>query len=365
SKAVWDYLNAVGHIDARGQIQDSLRAALRDGTLEVPENFKPLRSQIAAVLKKLAGRLEVKNADDRRQVKTREAVLQSAGFKALWDRIKHKTTYRVAFDNDKLIESCTRALRDAPPIDRTRLQWRRADIAIGRAGVEATERRGADTVVLSEQDIALPDILTELQDRTQLTRRTIKRVLVESGRLDDFKRNPQQFIELAGEAINRCKRLAVVDGIKYQRLGGEHYYAQQLFENEELTGYLRNLMVAEKAVYEQVVYDSDTELTFADQLEKNDAIRMYTKLPGWFTVPTPLGSYNPDWALLVKVDDGEQLYFVVETKSGLFVDDLRDKERAKIECGKAHFQALAVGESPARYIVVRDVNDVLAAISGS
>jgi type III restriction enzyme len=153
----------------------------------------------------------------------------------------------------------------------------------------------------------------------------------------------------------------VVDGIKYQRLGDEHYYAQELFEQEEMTGYLKNLLDANKAVYEQVVYDSDTERTFGDQLEKNGAIKVYAKLPGWFTVPTPLGNYNPDWAVLVEKDGAERLYFVVETKSGLFADDLRDKERAKIKCGKAHFNALAVREAPAHYVVARTVDDVLAA----
>jgi type III restriction enzyme len=109
-----------------------------------------------------------------------------------------------------------------------------------------------------------------------------------------------------------------------------------------------------------VVYESNPERTFAEQLEKNGAIRVYAKLPGWFTVPTPLGSYNPDWAVLVEKDNAERLYFVVETKSGLFVDDLRDKERAKIECGKEHFKALAVREAPAQYMVARNVDDVLA-----
>jgi type III restriction enzyme len=88
-------------------------------------------------------------------------------------------------------------------------------------------------------------------------------------------------------------------------------------------------------------------------------IKVYAKLPGWFKVPTPLGTYNPDWAVLVEKDGAERLYLVVETKSGLFTDDLRDKERAKIECGKAHFRALEVGESFARYVVARSVQDLL------
>src|SRR5205814_1141892 len=170
-------------------------------------------------------------------------------------------------------------------------------------------------------------------------------------RLHDFKRNPQAFIALASEAISRCKRLAIVDGIKYQRLGDEQYYAQELFESEELTGYLKNMLTeTKKSVYEQVVYESDTEAAFADALEKNDAIKVYAKLPGWFKVPTPLGSYNPDWAVLVEKDGGERLYFVVETKSGLFSDDMREKERAKIECGKAHFKALRVSEASPKYL---------------
>lgn len=359
SKVLWEYLKAQGHIDSKGKVQDSLKQALKDGTVTVPDSFPAPLDQITVVLKKLAGRLEIKNADERRQIRPRQAVLHSAEFKALWDRVKDKTTYRVEFDNEKLVESCVDALRKAPAILKARLQWRKADIAIGKAGVEATERAGAATVVLDEGDVELPDLLTDLQDRTQLTRRSIRRILMDSGRLDDFKRNPQQFIELAAEAINRCKRLAVVDGIKYQRLGDEHFYAQELFEQEELTGYLKNLVAAEKSVYEDVVYDSDTEAAFADQLEKNMAIKVYAKLPGWFTVPTPLGSYNPDWAVLVEKDGAERLYFVVETKSGLFTDDLRNKERAKIECGKAHFKALADIENPAHYVVARDLNEVL------
>jgi type III restriction enzyme len=141
---------------------------------------------------------------------------------------------------------------------------------------------------------------TDLQNKTQLTRRSIHRILVEGSRLDDFKRNPQQFIELAAAIINRAKRMTLVDGIKYQRIGAEEYYAQQRFETEELSGYLKSMIDAKKSVHEQVIYQSDTERTFADDLEKNEAIKVYAKLPGWFRVPTPLGPYDPDWAVLVE-----------------------------------------------------------------
>ena len=264
------------------------------------------------------------------------------------------------FDNEKLIEKCIVALRESPPIARTRLQWRKADIAIGKSGVTSTERSGAATVFLDEAEIELPDLLTEMQDRTQLTRRSIQRILSGSMRLNDFKRNPQQYIELASQAINRCKRLALVDGIKYQRLGEGEYYAQELFEQKELTGYLKNmLMDTAKSVYEHVVYDSAPERDFAAQLEHDLSIKLYAKLPGWFKVPTPLGSYNPDWAVLIEKDGQERLYFVVETKSSLFTDDLRDKESGKIKCGEAHFAALSVGEDSVRYIKATNFGDVM------
>ncbi|MDO5505143.1 MAG: DEAD/DEAH box helicase family protein [Pseudoxanthomonas suwonensis] len=363
SKVLRDALKEHGYLSANGKVEDSLRTAIKEGTLELPEAFEPHRDAVVAILRKLAGRLEVKDADKRRDaIPVRRAVLDSPEFKALWDRIKHHTTYRVQFDNDKLIEECIEAVRGSPRIPKARLQWRKAGLAIGQAGVEATEKKGASIVTLDETHIDLPDILTELQDRTQLTRRTIQRILVESRRLDDFKRNPQLFIEQSAEAINRCKRLALVDGIRYQRVGEGHYYAQELFHENELRGYLDNMLLdTKKAVYEHVIYDSDVECEFATELERNEAIKVYAKLPGWFKVPTPLGTYNPDWAVLVVGEDGrERLYFVVETKGGLFSDGLRRIEDGKIRCGKAHFKALAVGENPARYLVETTVDGLLS-----
>ena len=364
SQTLYEYLRAQGYIDAQGRIQDSLREAIRDDSFAAPQGFATQRAEILSVLRKHAGRLEVRNADERRTVRARQAVLDGTEFKALWDRIKHKTTYRVSFDNEGLLAECRIALRKAPAIPRTRLQWRTADIGIGQAGVEAIETATSLPVVLEESEIELPDILTALQDRTQLTRRSICRILVQSQRLNDFKRNPQRFIELAALAINRCKRKALVDGIKYRRLGDESYYAQELFEKKELTGYLKNMLDARKSIYEQVIYEARTEASFADQLEKNTAVRVYAKLPGWFTVPTPLGTYNPDWAILIGCDTGERLYLVVETKGSTSVDDLRRTEAAKIECGKAHFEAIAMGESPARYEVAASFDELIAGIGG-
>ncbi len=360
SETIWMNLKEAGYVDARGKVQDALRTVLKEDTLQLPEAFQPQLSQVKSVLQKLAGKLDIKNADERVQVKTRQAILHSEEFQSLWNRIKHKTTYRVQFDNNKLVAECTKAIWECPPITKTRVQIRKADLAIGRGGVFSEETAAAAPITIEEADIELPDLLTDLQDKTQITRRSLVRILTDSGRLDDFKRNPQQFVEMATESINRTKRLALVDGIKYQRLGDEYYYAQELFEQEELTGYLKNMLASEKSVYEQVVYDSSgIERTFAEDLEKNEAVKVYAKLPGWFKVPTPLGSYNPDWAVLVDVDGAERLYFVAETKGSLFTEDLRDKESAKIECGKVHFKSLAVSDKPALYIVARTVDDLM------
>ncbi len=360
SEAIWNHLKQLGFVDARGKVQEGLRQALKNNALSLPEPFHAQIQQVKEVLHKLTGKLDIKNANERVPIKTRRAVLHSEEFRALWNRIKHKTTYRVQFDNEKLIVDCSKAIRECPPITKTRVQMRKADLTIGKSGVEAHGTTTAAPIVIDENDIELPDLLTDLQDKTALTRRSVVRILKDSQRLDDFKRNPQHFIELATEAINRTKRLALVDGIRYQRIGDEHYYAQELFEQEELTGYLKNMLKSDKSVYEHVVYDFGVEHTFAEQLEQNEAVKVYAKLPGWFKVPTPLGTYNPDWAVLVQTDDGEKLYLVVETKGDLFLGDLRGPEAAKIKCGDAHFKALATGANPAQYRIARGFDELLA-----
>lgn len=363
SEKIWEFLKNENYVDSNGKVQDKLRTALKEGTFKLPEEFNEEKDAVQGILKKLAGKLDIKNADDRRIIRTREAILKSEDFKALWDRIKYKTTYRVEFDNEKLLADCARAIQDGPPITKTRAQFRKADIAIGKGGVEAEETSVSGFTTILEKDIELPDIITELQDRTQLTRGSIVQILTESRRLNDFTRNPQQFIDLSGEAINRTKRLALVDGIKYRKIGEDHYYAQELFELEELKGYLKNTLEAQKSVHEYIVYDSEgVEKTFAEDLEANEAVKVYAKLPPWFKVPTPLGSYNPDWAVLIEDNGKEKVYFVVETKGSTWWDDLRHHEGAKIKCGEKHFEEIATEDNPAQYIRAKTVDDVMGHI---
>ena len=358
SKEIWRYLVTQGYLDQRGKITDLLRNALPDGSFTLSDEYEPLREAITGILRKAAGRIEIKNAEERRLVRPREAVLDSEEFKSLWERIKHKTTYRVRFDNEELLRQCAAALREAPLIPRPRLRWETAEIQVEEGGIQSRLRKQGAPVHLTSEVNELPDVLTELQDRTQLTRHSVGRILRDSGRLNDFSNNPQKFIEIAAEVMNLRKQLALVDGIKYQRLGEEAYYAQELFMRDELARHLNKMVPSQKSVYDHVIWDSPNERNFAKQLEMNTAVKVYAKLPSWFQVPTPLGSYNPDWAVLIEDDEAERLYFVAETKGASFLDDLRNKERAKVEYGKAHFAILEVKENPAKYRVVHQLDEL-------
>ena len=360
AQQIVDWLKDAKLVDKQGKIADDLRRALRDKTLTPPPEFASIKDAIYAALKRVSGRIDIKDANARVSIPVRKEVLMGEAFQSLWSRIKHKTTYRVEFDSDDLIRQSIFTLDNGPSIPKTIIRMRKASLSIGQGGIETKEIAVDQSAAQSEQHPPLPDILSELQDRTQLTRRTLARILTGSSRLNDLKRNPQAFIELAGEVINRTKRQMLVDGIRYERIGGQEYLVQELFEAEELKGYLQNSIEVTKGVHERVVYDSaGVERTFAEDLEKNAAVKVYAKLPSGFRVPTPLGDYNPDWAIVIERDGQDRLYFVVETKGSLFADDLRALERAKIECGKAHFKALCSDGEIVDFKVATKVSEIM------
>ncbi|BDD28782.1 type III restriction endonuclease subunit R [Escherichia coli] len=340
SKQLWEHLQSEGHIDSKGKVQDSLKATLKNGTLALPEAFQPHVAQIVSVLKKVSGNLNIKNRDDKVKVSLNKAVYLSPEFQALWDRIKYKTTFRVDFDTNALIEKCAEEIKVNLQVGKARFTYRKAKTEIDRSGVH-TQQVQETTRVYESRAFDLPDLITYLQNETNLTRRTIVSIINKSGRLESFKNNPQKFIEQSANIIKSQMRLFIVDGIKYQKIGDDQFYAQELFQQNELFGYLKDNMVkVEKSVFDHVVYDSDIELEFASAFERNEDIKLYAKLPGWFKIDTPLGGYNPDWAVLIEKDGKEKLYFVVETKSTLFSVERRPEENTKIKCGYAHFEAL-------------------------
>lgn len=340
SKQLWQLLQSEGHIDNKGKVQDSLKVSLKNGTLALPEAFQSHAAQIVSVLKKVSGHLNIKNRDDKAKVSLNKAVYLSPEFQALWDRIKYKTTFRVDFDTSALIEKCAEEIKINLQVGKARFTYRKAKTEIDRGGVH-TQQVQETTSVYESRAFDLPDLITYLQNETNLTRRTIVAIINKSGRLESFKNNPQKFIEQAADIIKSQMRLFIVDGIKYHKTGEDQFYAQELFQQNELFGYLKgNMVEAEKSVFDHVVYDSDIELQFASAFERNEDVKLYAKLPGWFKIDTPLDGYNPDWAVLIEKDGKEKLYFVVETKSTLFSVERRPEENAKIKCGNAHFEAL-------------------------
>ncbi|MGJ8525084.1 Type III [Halomonadaceae bacterium LMG 33818] len=340
SKQLWNHLQSKGYIDIKGKVQDSLKVSLKNDTLTLPEVFQPHSVQIMSVLKKVSGNLNIKNRDDKAKVSLNKAVYLSPGFQALWDRIKYKTSFRVDFDSNALIEKCAEEIKINLQVGKARFTYRKAKTEIDRGGVQ-TEQVQETTSLYEIRAFNLPDLITYLQNETNLTRRTIVAIINKSGRLESYKNNPQKFIEQAANIIKSQMRLFIVDGIKYHKIGDDQFYAQELFQQNELFGYLKdNMFKAEKSVFDHVVYDSDIELEFASAFERNEDIKLYAKLPGWFKIDTPLGGYNPDWAVLIEKDGKEKLYFVVETKSTLFSVERRPEENAKIKCGYAHFEAL-------------------------
>ena len=368
SAALWAHLREQGYVDASGKVTDALSAALEEGTLSLTPEAEPVRRLVEARLKKIAGDWGPVDADKSITVAVRDDVLLDPAFQALWERIRPTTTYSVAFDPAALVKSCTDALRKAPYVSLPKVTTTTSRLAITEAGVAPTGdiRTDAPEIITDVQTV-LPDLLTELQNRTQLTRQTLAVILRNSGKLKDFERNPQHFIEIAGKAINDAKAQVLVDGIAYVPTGDG--YDARLFSERELRGYLDRNAFEDKtgrSLYDHVVYDSGTEKDFALELQESRPVTYFTKLPRWFSIPTPLGPYYPDWAVVVDRDGKPQVYLVVETKSSLLVDDLRSRETLKMECGKAHFRDLSevemVLEPPARYIPAVNLDGVYEAI---
>ncbi|CAK3803651.1 type III restriction enzyme [Vibrio crassostreae] len=369
SEQIYKHLSDKGYIDKKGKIQDSLKSDLATNTVSLPDSVKAHSDAILATINKVSRGLSVKKADGRKTSQLREdngkQVVLGDDFKALWNRIKYKTTYRVNFSVGELVDKCVDEIKASVAVASAKFEYKKVKVAVTEAELETYDEK-SKIQYYRNRNFQLPDVVTYLESHTNLTRKTVVRILLGLGdKLEAFKNNPQRFIELAGEAIRKQMRLAIVKGITYHRIGDDEFYAQKLFQEEDIKGYLQdkyaslgvnipkddikdfvkhnNMVVVGKSVYDHIVFDSETEFLFAKRLEGNDDVKLYAKLPDWFKIDTPLGSYNPDWAILIDKDDGvgEQLYFVVETKSSMFSDDLREAERAKIDCGNAHFEALS------------------------
>ena len=310
-------------------------------TLTLPAGLEDLKAAVIDVLASHQIERHVRRERDERTNKLRKEVIATPEFQALWDKIKAKTTYRVEFATNDLVSRAVSAIKKMGKVEAPKISVVAGKLNVVKGGVDA-QLVGAGTEVINMATRGLPDVLAYLQNETELTRSTLVRILNESGRLSEIFTNPQRFLDQVAGILKYELHRLLVDGIKYEKIGGKgpnSEWEQMLFKDEELVNFLTAQPV-KKAPYEYVVYDSEVEREFAQGLESRDDIRLFMKLPDWFKVDTPLGTYNPDWAILKH--DSETIYLVRETKGTKDFLKLRTAEADKVRCGKAHFDALGV-----------------------
>lgn len=341
AQALLTHFEGKGYITTSGKIKDSLKSAIRSGTLDLPPQLESARTQITAVIRRTDTKPPLRDASREVTVRLKKEVTASPEFLALWNQIKQKTVYRVKIDENKLVCQSIEDLKAMPPIPKTRIVTQTADIHIDVAGVTHTER-GIRTAEVSDSYSYLPNVLSIIGEQTLTKRATVYEILKQSGRLQDFLNDPQMFIENAVQIIRNVRRSLAIDGISYKKLYGEEYFWQEIFDSKELIANLdRNAVAVDHSIYDYIVYDSSTvEKPFALALDDDPDVKMFLKLPDRFKVDTPIGSYNPDWAVYVEIDGVKKLYFVIETKGSTNLFELSEKEKMKIRCGKAHFQTL-------------------------
>lgn len=321
-------------------------ATLNRLTLVASEAFEDFARGLQAEFADAGVRFEAKlvhNARKRRKLKLRKGWDADPEFLALWERIKHRTRYSVAYETTRLVTEAAAAIRARPDtISAGRIAVTSASVSVTRAGV-AEQVQSAYTAVAVETTRRVPDLLSELQKRTELTRTTLAAILTQSGRLGEALVNPQQFIELAAGEIEQKKRQLIVQGVQYEKLNGpDASWEMMWFRDKELEPYLERVQdTPQRGLYDGVECDSEVERKFAEKLDQRADIKLLVKLPWWFKVETPVGDYNPDWAIVKEVA-GEplRLYLVRETKGTDNFATLEQTEKDKITCGKQHFKAL-------------------------
>ena len=280
-------------------------------------------------------------------------------FMGLWKEINIHSYYSVHFDSQKLIEKAIEQLDKSLNVTEIR-------VVISTGSLEKIEskqqleegtamKHGKDRTVQVHEGVGSVryDLIGQLVAKTGLTRRTIVAILQgidPQKTFHQFQLNPEEFIMKSARIINSCKAMSVIEHIEYNKIDGT--YDKTVFTENTLRGKLgENAMTSKKSLYDLVVVDSKGEMDFAEALESKDMVEVYTKLPRGFYINTPMGHYNPDWAVVFKEDSGvKHIYFIAETKGSIIEADLRDVEKAKIACATKHFQS--IGASDVQYDVV-------------
>ena len=333
-----------GYVSKTGKIKDTMKEALLHGTLDLPKKFEAARERLESIVKKTDNKLPIRDDSKEVIVRLNKQVMLSPEFIELWNKIKQKTAYRVQIDTDVLVENCVKELKAMPEIPKARLVTKTASYDIRNAGVDYVEVE-TRTEELKDTYSSLPNLLGIISEETLIKKATVAEIIKKSGRAQDFLNNPQSFMEKCLEIIRHNRHALAIDGIKYVKLDGKEYYAQEIFDSSELVANLdKNAVRVEHSIYDHIIYDSSTvEKPFAIALDRDPDVKMFFKIPDRFKIDTPIGTYNPDWAVLWEKNGEQKLYFVLETKGTESLFNLKTPEQLKIHCGKEHFKALGNG----------------------
>lgn len=333
-----------GYVSKSGKIKDTMKNALRNGTLDLPKKFEAARERLESVVRNADRKIPIRDASKEVIVHLKKQAMLSPEFMELWSKIKQKTAYRVQIDTEELVKRCVAELKNMPKIPQARLVSQTADINIQNPGVTYTEKE-IRTMDIEDTYSTLPYILGIISEETLIKRATVARIINESGRAKDFLNNPQAFTEKCLEIIRHNRHALAIDGIKYVKLDGQEYYAQEIFDSAELVANLdKNAVAVNRSVYDYIIYDSSTiEKPFAKALDDDPDVKMFFKIPDRFKIETPIGTYNPDWAVYLDRNGEQKLYFILETKGTTELFGLRTPEQLKIHCGTEHFKALENG----------------------
>ncbi|GBR76498.1 restriction endonuclease [Candidatus Termititenax persephonae] len=281
----------------------------------------------------------VKDAQKKKQVRLNKDLSKCQEFLEIWELIKSRTTYQVDYQTDELIARVLQDMQDLNKIPKTikpSISSETFKLDYSKYGVEGNlqtkKQHNTREIVYT-----IPDIFGYIQSKIDITRSAIFEILTKSNRLSELEVNPQMFLDNVIQIISKSLNDLLVDGIKYEKIA-DQAYTMQLFHAEEIETYLDRLFKVtnpDKTLYNYIQYDSEIENKFAQDCEADESVKFYFKLPKGFKIPTPVGSYIPDWAVIF--ENERRIYFVAETKSSLNSDLLRSIENLKIQCGVKHF----------------------------
>ena len=346
SVEVWNHLKSHGFI-ADGVVTPKFQPNTVGFSLELPEQYKAYETEISALIARANIGKYVKPVSKRQPRVLNKQLYVTPEFEEFWETISRKTTYRVRVSRDEIIQNAIAAVKGAPDIDPLRIQVTRAGVRVLRGGAKDEELGTRSADLKGSYD--LPDIITELQEATSLTRKTIVDILVGSGRLSEFIANPNDFIAMAKRALQGELAKIVVEGIQYEKIAGSVYELRELqkdgaAEKERFLDQMYQVQHTQKTDFDYVVFDSDVERQFAELLDSREDVKLFMKLPAKFKIDTPVGPYNPDWAIIKQEDGKDRIYMIRETKSTLDDSKLRPTELAKIKSAKRHFAAIGIND---------------------